>query len=334
MSEQSLSSIAAHFAGPILCGTLICQLLTGVMLMQVQVYVRRFKNDSMLIKCLVTLVSALVVVITGLISYASYDQTILHFGEVQALYQADKSMMATVVYLSDTLGKGKATFEVFVNIWWSLSLATDILITTNLAIFFHFRRTGFTHTNDILSRLNRMTIQNGGIVSLWATLLIIFWTTRSDNVTFIFVIPFPALYAISLLSSLNSRHNTSNGIHWSDDTPWSNGTAVRRVTGINGLQSQIQVTRTVEEAPAAYQLNERDSSSHKGLDPRRISRAHGGGRIPSTHLVTMTQNDDSSPEDRDVDLESEIGKGDLELTSEELTVKLSAATVDSREGGP
>ncbi|KAF8320404.1 hypothetical protein DL93DRAFT_1837541 [Clavulina sp. PMI_390] len=372
MSEESPSSIATHFAGPIFCGAMVCQLFTGFMLMQLQVYIRRFKDDSLLIKCLVSLVSAMAVVNAGLISYASYDQTILHFGDVQALYGFDKpfdvalamlvfpstfvqlffawrvkrltgrnwvlaavvvaaaaqwAMMSTVVYFSDTMGKGKEAIEVFVIIWWSLSLATDILITINLAIFFHYRRTGFTGTDDILSRLNRLTIQNGGVISLWAVLLLIFWTTTSDNASFAFVIPFPALYVISLLSSLNSRHITSNGIHWSDDTPWSNSISARRRTGTKGLQSQIQVTRTVEEASDVYQLSERDT----GSNPRRITRNHGGGRIPSTHLLNMTQNNDSSPEDRDMDLESEIGKGDLELTSEELRVKLSAAVEDTQE---
>ncbi|KAF8754935.1 hypothetical protein RHS01_05759 [Rhizoctonia solani] len=53
--------------------------------------------------------------------------------------------------------------------WLGLSALTDVVITCILSWYLHTHRTGFSKTDDIITRLVRLTVQTGLITTLWAT---------------------------------------------------------------------------------------------------------------------------------------------------------------------
>ncbi|KAF8321116.1 hypothetical protein DL93DRAFT_1600367 [Clavulina sp. PMI_390] len=274
MSNLDPQFLASHFAGPIQAGAYVNALFTGIALMQLQVYVRKYRNDSITLRLLVTLCCALMTINTALTAFQAYNSSIIHFGNAEATFtlsmpfQIDLDMLilpATLVQIffswrvkrltgrnwvlalviicaifqwsitiaSAIIGHQHASIlQVLSLTAWALGLAADILITTNLVLFFRTHKTGFSDTDDFLGKLNRVTVQTGVIISTWNIAIIIVTATTSDFTDFAFIVAFPPLYVITLLSSLNSRHSTSTGNHWSDDTPWTNSgtvTAPRRV---------------------------------------------------------------------------------------------------------
>jgi len=96
-------------------------------------------------------------------------------------------------------------FRVVVIIWLVLSAVTDIAITGILSWYLHSHRTGFSSTNDIISRLIRITVQTGLITTIWAIVDLIVYLSFSNSLHLIFNIPLCKLYTISLLSTLNTR---------------------------------------------------------------------------------------------------------------------------------
>ncbi|KAF8314173.1 hypothetical protein DL93DRAFT_2167342 [Clavulina sp. PMI_390] len=372
MSAPDPLFMAAHYAGPIQAGAYVNCLFTGIALMQLQVYVRKYKNDSILIRVLVALCCSAMTVDAALTCYQAYNSSIVQFGSIEATYTLSQPFQVALDLLDipSTLVQlffswrvkrltGRTWVFVFVaftvivqwaititaasighvhvtilqalsitgHVLWSLSLAVDTLITINLVLFFNTRKTGFSDTDDFLGRLNRLTVQTGIVISWWNLAIIIITSTTSDFTDFAFIVSFPPLYVITLMSSLNARHATSHGNRWSDDTPWSNSgtaTAPRRVTNVG--HSNIQVTRTTEQVEA-FHLDER----HPGTEPASprpasthpyaTSRAiadNGMTRSKISHLVSMPR-DVSSGE---MDAESESAKVDLELGGDDLSPNL------------
>ncbi|KAF8314189.1 hypothetical protein DL93DRAFT_2228021 [Clavulina sp. PMI_390] len=372
MSAPDPLFMASHYAGPIQAGAYVNTLFTGVALMQLQVYVRKYRNDTIIIRLLVAVCCILMALNTATTCFQAYNQSIVHFGSVEATYTFSQPFQinldllvftSTFVQLffawrvkrltgrtwvlaivaimvlfnwavtiaSACIGHVHATIlQAFSITGWSVALAVDILITTNLVLFFNTRKTGFSDTDDFLGRLNRLTVQTGVVISTWNVAIIITLATTSDFTDLAFILASPPLYVITLLSSLNSRHATGHGNHWSDDTPWTNSanlTGPRRTTN-HGL-SNIQVTRTIEQNEA-YALDERSPAptasepvspwsapTHPYATSRAAAQPTTNSKI--SHLVNMAPREISQG---DIDEESESGKVDLELASDHMRLSL------------
>ncbi|GAB1520650.1 hypothetical protein RhiTH_003733 [Rhizoctonia solani] len=89
--------------------------------------------------------------------------------------------------------------------WLGLSALTDVVITCILSWYLHTHRTGFSKTDDIITRLVRLTVQTGLITTLWATTDLILYLGWSHNLHLFFQLPLCKLYTNSLMSTLNSR---------------------------------------------------------------------------------------------------------------------------------
>lgn len=59
-------------------------------------------------------------------------------------------------------------FEVTVALWLSCTAAADIMVTVSLITTLHRSRTGFTHTDDLLTKLIRATLQTGLLTTSFA----------------------------------------------------------------------------------------------------------------------------------------------------------------------
>jgi len=100
-------------------------------------------------------------------------------------------------------------FSAVVIVWLVLAPVTDMVISGSLVAFLRSNRTGFAATDDILSKLTRLTIQTGLITVIWAVIDLVLFLTMNTNLHFIFNISLAKLYANCMLSSLNAR------THWS-----------------------------------------------------------------------------------------------------------------------
>ncbi|CAE6426889.1 unnamed protein product [Rhizoctonia solani] len=90
-------------------------------------------------------------------------------------------------------------------IWLVLSAITDIVITCILSWYLHTHRTGFSKTDDVITRLVRLTVQTGLITTVWATTDLLVYLCWSNNMHMFFQLPLCKLYTNSLMSTLNSR---------------------------------------------------------------------------------------------------------------------------------
>ncbi|KAF8314171.1 hypothetical protein DL93DRAFT_2167340 [Clavulina sp. PMI_390] len=366
MSAPDPLFMASHYAGPIQAGAYVNCLFTGIALMQLQVYVRKYKNDAIWIQLLVTLCCSAMTVDAILTCYQAYYSSIVQFGSVEATYTLTKPFQialdmldipSTLVQLffswrvkrltgrtwvfafvaftvvvqwaititAATIGHVYAkTLQSLAIAGWSLSLAVDVLLTINLVLFFNTRKTGFSDTDDLLGKLNRLTVQTGILISTWNLVIIIIMSITTDFTDFAFIVSFPPLYVITLMSSLNARHATSQGNRWSDDTPWSNsGTATGpRRTADLGI-SDVQVIRGTDRNEA-FQLDDRTRPRSFSTHPHPASggaTAPTGAKSKLSHLVDMTSRDIAPG---DIDEESESGKTDLELGSSDLRIDLQS----------
>ncbi|CAE6527109.1 unnamed protein product [Rhizoctonia solani] len=94
-------------------------------------------------------------------------------------------------------------------VWLVSSVVTDTVITCILTWYLITHRTGYSKTDDIISRLVRSTVQTGLIVTIWAIMnLILFVGMQSNKMYLFFQLPFCKLYTASLLSTLNARNNS------------------------------------------------------------------------------------------------------------------------------
>ncbi|KAG9091160.1 hypothetical protein FS749_016748 [Ceratobasidium sp. UAMH 11750] len=89
--------------------------------------------------------------------------------------------------------------------WLVLSALTDTFITCALSWHLLTNRTGFPETDDIITRVVRMTVQTALITTLWATVNLIFFVAVPNNLHLFFQLSLGKLYINTLMSTLNSR---------------------------------------------------------------------------------------------------------------------------------
>jgi hypothetical protein len=89
--------------------------------------------------------------------------------------------------------------------WLAGAAFTDLLITTSLVWYLRRTRTGITQTDDLISKIIRLTIQTGLATSVCACIDLVLYLSYDNNLHLIFNFPLCKIYTNSLLSSLNAR---------------------------------------------------------------------------------------------------------------------------------
>ncbi|KAF8960043.1 hypothetical protein BDZ97DRAFT_2077715 [Flammula alnicola] len=90
-------------------------------------------------------------------------------------------------------------------VWLSSEVLGDILITTILVRYLSKNRTGFQHTDLLIDRIIRMTIQTGLITAVVATTDLFVYLLDPTGLHLLFNFVLCKLYSNSLMSTLNSR---------------------------------------------------------------------------------------------------------------------------------
>ncbi|KAJ1303223.1 hypothetical protein OPQ81_011421 [Rhizoctonia solani] len=224
--------------GPILLGTIVNIWLYGIMVTQTTMYYVAFPRDHRWIKMLVAymfLVDTLNSIFDiGLV----WKYTITLFGDSQGILVSswwfNVEPVMTVMISSSTQGFfawriAKLTGHNWMG--WAIAFSAFIQFAAGLGStigafivqdfcpipgtesgshylagwYLHTHRTGFSKTDDIITRLVRLTVQTGLITTLWATTDLILYLGWSHNLHLFFQLPLCKLYTNSLMSTLNSR---------------------------------------------------------------------------------------------------------------------------------
>ncbi|PWN50293.1 hypothetical protein IE53DRAFT_330530 [Violaceomyces palustris] len=104
-------------------------------------------------------------------------------------------------------------FQVIVIIWLVGAAVTDVLITGSLVFTLNKSRTGFAATDDIITKLIRLTLQTGMLTSAFAIIDIVLFLASTTTLHLVFNLPLAKLYVNSLLSTLNARVVLTGGNH-------------------------------------------------------------------------------------------------------------------------
>lgn len=96
-------------------------------------------------------------------------------------------------------------FQVVVILWLACAAIADIIITTSLVWTLQKSRTGFSATDDVITRLIRGTIQTGMATTIFAVTDLILFCASTTTLHLVFNLPLAKLYVNSLLSTLNAR---------------------------------------------------------------------------------------------------------------------------------
>ena len=111
-------------------------------------------------------------------------------------------------------------FQVAVILWLVGAAVTDVIITGSLVWTLNKARTGFAATDDVITKLIRMTLQTGMLTSAFAVIDIILFLASTTTLHLVFNLPLAKLYVNSLLSTLNARvimNSTSSGGQYTFD---------------------------------------------------------------------------------------------------------------------
>ncbi|KZV73836.1 hypothetical protein PENSPDRAFT_262260 [Peniophora sp. CONT] len=127
-------------------------------------------------------------------------------------------------------------FEAPVIVWLVTSAMVDVTITGFLTFHLRKHRTGFQRTDDVLSKIIRLTVQTGLITSVWAIVDLAVFLAIPTGVHLIFNFPLAKLYSNSLLSSLNARSSLSGGM-----TSTSENQVAQRKSDNNGRAGPGQI---------------------------------------------------------------------------------------------
>ncbi|QRV92311.1 hypothetical protein RhiJN_20329 [Ceratobasidium sp. AG-Ba] len=192
--------------------------------------------------------------------------------------------------------------------WLGLSALTDVVITCSLTWYLHTNRTGFPKTDDIITRLVRLTVQTGLITTVWASVDLALYLGLASPSHLFFQLPLCKLYTNSLMSTLNSRngwggsfasgdsrnpevrsggaqsqHKRNAPSVWRPDHAKSNHTAIQVVT-----------TATVHRDDGfEMEMYGNDSKCAVSTDVEGYDRSGSAVRLPGTHSKTAVSDETS-----------------------------------------
>ncbi|KAJ7176962.1 hypothetical protein C8R46DRAFT_1346877 [Mycena filopes] len=90
--------------------------------------------------------------------------------------------------------------------WISSSMGTDLCIAAVMAYALRSKKTGFSHTDTVVDRIIRMTVQTGLITAVTNILdMLSFLFIKNSTFNFMWSNPLSKLYSNCMMSSLNAR---------------------------------------------------------------------------------------------------------------------------------
>ncbi|KAG8701217.1 hypothetical protein FRC08_004214 [Ceratobasidium sp. 394] len=185
--------------------------------------------------------------------------------------------------------------------WLGLSALTDMLITCALTWYLFTHRTGFPRTDDIITRLIRMTVQTGLVTTIWATIdMILFLALPVNNLHLFFQLPLCKLYTNTLMSMLNARKGWDRNfvsVDTSEPTLRSGddlkqkpirSTWVRRSAQFDLSNQNTAQIATITHPEDNFELTDYTSKGPKPTDAGDIESRAGSGEVTGVHFPGAT----------------------------------------------
>jgi len=123
--------------------------------------------------------------------------------------------------------------------WVSIGVFTDVLITALLLFFLQRSKTGFKHTDSIIERLIRISVETAAIGLFVCIIDVVVFTTKTNtNLHFLFALPQPRIYTNTLMMTLNSRKSLREEMASNNVQLSSNDVGRFRPTEVNIAVSQ------------------------------------------------------------------------------------------------
>ncbi|KAL9710040.1 hypothetical protein Ac2012v2_007102 [Leucoagaricus gongylophorus] len=134
------------------------------------------------------------------------QNTIASIITILSLVSLAGGLWTTIKIIIIKLFSRKPELHLSALVWFLSATVADVLITGTLVINLSRRKTGFSATDDAISRIIRMTVQTGMLTALFAVGDVIFFMTLPRTaLNFIWDLALTKLYANCLLSTLNAR---------------------------------------------------------------------------------------------------------------------------------
>ncbi|KAI5886559.1 uncharacterized protein SCHCODRAFT_01194301 [Schizophyllum commune H4-8] len=171
-------------------------------------------------------------------------------------------------------------------VWLVAAAAADILITVALVWNLARRKTGFSHTDDVINAIIRMTVQTGLITAFLACLdFVLFLIFPKTTLNFICNLCLAKLYTLSLMSTLNARQGWNR--HLSNSRPanplFDNTTSGSR----RDTHSRIPTTPHIPTFELSTQMSSTPRTGHfkRSSDGLEISVTKVVERLEDPHPV-------------------------------------------------
>ncbi|EIN09264.1 hypothetical protein PUNSTDRAFT_67542 [Punctularia strigosozonata HHB-11173 SS5] len=201
--------------GPIFLGVVINILLYGIMTTQTYLYFATFRNDRLWMKVFVGVLFVADTANTVFDTVFLYERLIANYSTRKLTIPHSWTLIrlrcvpcVAVGGLATAIACGIVTqfqefhkFQSVVIVWLVGAAVADVAIAIALVSHLRTHRTGFVATDDIITRLTRMTVSTGAITAVCATVDLIAFLASTSGLHLVFNMPLAKLYTNSLLSS-------------------------------------------------------------------------------------------------------------------------------------
>ncbi|CAE6465356.1 unnamed protein product [Rhizoctonia solani] len=171
--------------------------------------------------------------------------------------------------------------KVPVIVWLVSSVVTDTVITSILIWYLHTHRTGYSKTDDRISRIVRNTMQTGLAVTVWATAdLVLFLVMPYNSMHLFFQLPLCKLYTASLLSTLNARNAIRESSTLGD---YSETVRAWRAGNVSKDQSYAF------SSPESHRLEGAKPNANRRDDEHESDKLQVGGSVSSNDIELCIQ---------------------------------------------
>ncbi|KAG8822123.1 hypothetical protein FRC17_009647 [Serendipita sp. 399] len=213
--------------GPLLLGHIFNSFLYGIELMQFSRYWTVFPDDKPWTRRLVYTVIVLDTLQSGFAIHNAWrilgsgwgnQNLVLHpewsWGSVPlftglAAAQCACGVASGVYYAFGAFTGAGHTIAALNTVWLGGTALCDLIITTAIVSFLLIKIAGFKPTDNVVSKVIKMTVETGALTTSFATAdLILFLLFPATNLHLIFCIPLAKLYSNTLLAMLNARKGT------------------------------------------------------------------------------------------------------------------------------
>ncbi|KDN42715.1 hypothetical protein K437DRAFT_157346 [Tilletiaria anomala UBC 951] len=174
------------------------------------------------------------------------------------------------------------SFQVVVIIWLLFAALADLTITVSLIYTLRQSRTGFKATDDLITRLIRITLQTGLLTTTFAIIDLILFLASPTTLHLVFNLPLAKLYINSLLSTLNARQSISNVVFSADGT--GSGSGVRAISGTGNRHS------TYAGAVTSQPVSNVQTASHGSRGISILARLGATGRPKPADAASALEN--------------------------------------------